>query len=351
VKALVTGAGGFLGRRVAERLADDRREVRILLRRLSSGDAFGRFETAEGQLGDPASLRAAVEGCQAVVHCAARCDMTAPLNFFLENNVIGTANMLGAAKDAGARFFVHSSSASVVFRSGDLRGVDESVPYLDDPSMPYAYSKALAERLVLAANGPEFKTVALRPHLVWGPGDNHLLPRLAERARRGSLRLFSGGPYLVDAIYVDDAALAFKLALEALEAGEPVDGRAFFISQGEPRDVNFMINRLLEAAGVQPLKAGLPPKIGRAAAALIERFWKILRLEGEPPITVFSAKQASSSHWFDIDAARNLLGYRAEVTLEEGLRRLAAWCAENRAKGLAPEGAVRGGRAGESSQP
>jgi nucleoside-diphosphate-sugar epimerase len=341
VKVLVTGAGGFLGGRTVKMLLEEGREVRALHRRKPAAAAASpRLEAVEGQLGDLPSLRAAVRGVQAVVHCAAKNDLGGSLSFFLEHNLLGTAHLLEAARAEGVRFFVLASSASVVFSPGDLRGVDETAPYMNDPTKPYAYSKTMAERLTLAANGPAFKTLALRPHLIWGPGDRHLLPRLLTRARRGRLRLFSGGPYLVDATYIDNAARAFELALSKLAAGAPVDGQAFFIAQGEPQDINLLVNRLLAAVGAPPAKAGMPKALGRAAAAGVERLWKTLRRQSEPPVTLFAAQQLSSSHWFNLDKAKTMLGYRPEVSVAEGLRRLAAW----RGSGSAESG--REGRAG-----
>jgi nucleoside-diphosphate-sugar epimerase len=297
-------------------------EVRLLLRRPKEGLSPG-FETALGHLGDPDSLSRAAEGVRAVVHCAALSGVWGPLSHYIENNAMGTARLIKAARQAGARYFVHTSTFSVVYSRGPQEGVDESRPYMADTAAPYAYSKMLAERETLLANGPGFNTVSIRPHLIWGPGDRHILPRLVDRARRGRLFLFSGGPYLVEATYIDNAARAHLTALFKLAEGAPVDGQAFFIGQGRPQDLNSLVASLLKAVKAPPVRAVLPPRLGRVAARTAEWIWGSLGLGGEPPLTSFALNHLIASHWPDISKARRLLGYAPEVTVEEGLERLA----------------------------
>jgi nucleoside-diphosphate-sugar epimerase len=177
----------------------------------------------------------------------------------------------------------------------------------------------LAERLVLMSNCQNFKTVALRPHLIWGPGDPHLLPRLIEKAKKGRLWLFSGGPYIVDATFVDNAAKAHVLALEKLASGAPVGGEAFFIAQGQPLNLNELINKLLKAVGLPEVKRFLPKELGLLTANTVEKTWRLLSLQSEPPVTLFAAKQLSTSHWYALEKAKNLLGYQPLVNLDEGL--------------------------------
>jgi nucleoside-diphosphate-sugar epimerase len=321
---LVTGAGGFLGGRTAARLVASGRRVRILWRDKPGRRPPAGMEVALGDLGDEASLEAALQGVSSVIHCAAKCGIWGPLAEYIETNTMGTARILAAARRQGARRLIHVSSTSVVFHGGPLDGVDESAPYRLDPGQPYAYSKALAERLVLSADSPDLRTVALRPHLIWGPGDPHLLPRLAERARKGRLVLFSGGPWMVDTTYVDNAADAVIAALERLEAGAPAGGQAFFIAQDEPMDLNLLINRLLKAVGAPQTRRRMSPRVGLAAATVIEGLWRLMRLRKEPPLTVFTARQMSNPNWFDLGKARRLLGWSPKISIAEGVALLAA---------------------------
>jgi nucleoside-diphosphate-sugar epimerase len=321
---LVTGGTGYLGRRVIELLLEAGERVLALARRPAPElEALGA-EARPGDLSDTESLALAARGCAAVIHCAARTGVWGPLSLYMEANVQGTRNMLSAARGAGAGIFIHASSPSAVYDGRDLAGVDESYEALPPRRFPYAWTKALAEREVLAADSPELRTLALRPHLAWGPRDPHFLPRLAALARAGRLRLFKGGPYLVDPTYVDNAARAHLLALARLREGAPCSGKAYFLGQGEAVDSRDFINSLLEAMGLPKARISVPPRAGRLAARAAEAAWRLLRLKGEPPVSYFTALQLSTSHYFDISRARDLLGYRPEVSMEEGLSRLKA---------------------------
>jgi nucleoside-diphosphate-sugar epimerase len=218
---------------------------------------------------------------------------------------------------------VYTSTPSVVSAGGDLEGVDESVPYPAHFEAEYPRTKALAERLVLEANGPELRTVALRPHLVWGPGDTQLVARIVARARAGKLRLVGDGKALIDVVYVDNAAEAHLLAADRLEPGSPVAGKAYFISQGEPIPVGAMINAILAAAGLPAETRTVPPRVAWFAGWMLEGLHRVFRPGVEPRMTRFLARQLSTPHWFDISAARRDLGYSPRVSTEEGLRRLA----------------------------
>ena len=321
---LVTGAGGFLGGRVAALLSQAGYKVRVLLRPKLGRRPPPGAEVAAGDLKDVSSLEAAMRGAKAVIHCAGSSGVWGDLSGYVETNAMGTANVIAAARREGVGHLVHTSTPSVVHSGGFLEGVDESAPYSFDPSQPYAYSKMLAERLALSANCGSFKTVALRPHLIWGPGDPHLLPRLLERARRGRLFLFSGGPFIVDATYIDNAAQAHVLALQKLEAGAPVSGEAFFIAQGEPMELNVLINRLLKASGAPLARRRINPKLGLFAARMTEGYWNLAKRSGEPPMTVFAVRQMSTSHWYDLSKAKTLLGYSPKITTAEGLKILEA---------------------------
>jgi len=322
MKILLTGAQGFLGRRVLEMLRERGHEVRALVRR-PAPDLAGLAEVREVDLAaGPEVLARAAAGCQGVIHCAARSGVWGNLPDFIQANFLTTLNLLAAARQSGLSWFVHTSSPSVVHTGRPLDGVDESAPYLS-AGPGYPYSKMLAERLVLASGLP---AVALRPHLIWGPGDPHFLPRLMARARAGRLFLLKSKA-LVDATYIDNAAWAHVLAAEKLAQGAPLSGRAYFIAQGEPLTAAAMIEKLLAAVsppGGPALKASgtLPAWLGLAAGAFLEKTWSLFRRPGEPPLTRFVAEELTLPHWFDLSRARRDLGYQPLVSLAEGLDRL-----------------------------
>jgi len=322
MRALVTGGGGFLGGVIVRMLREQGWEVRSF----SRGDypALARIgvEQFRGDLADRSALLAATEGCETVFHVAAKAGIWGSYDDFFRANVTGTENILAACKSRGIGKLVYTSSPSVVFDGRDVEGGDESLPYPATFHAHYPRTKAMAEQLVLAANGPELATVSLRPHLIWGPGDNHLTPRILARGRAGKLRRIGSRPCLVDTVYVDNAARAHLLAAERLTPSSRIAGRAYFISNGEPVPLWDMINRILAAAGIPPVNRRIPAWAAHAAGAICEQLWESFNLAGEPPMTRFVARELATAHWFDISAARRDLGYTPVVSITEGLRRL-----------------------------
>ncbi|RIK76784.1 MAG: 3-beta hydroxysteroid dehydrogenase [Planctomycetota bacterium] len=329
MKVLVTGGGGFLGGAIVRRLVARGDAVRTLQRGEYPALAVLGVECVRGDLSDAALVQAAVRGCDAVIHTAAKAGVWGPFEDYYRANVVGTRNVLAACRAVGVKRLVYTSSPSVVFDGRDEAGIDETAPYPARYLAHYPRTKAEAERAVLAANGPELATVALRPHLIWGPGDPHLLPRLVARAQSGKLRLVARDDNLVDSTYVDNAALAHVLALDALSQADAwhraaCAGRAYFISNGEPLPMAELVNKLLAAKGVPPVTRTVSPRLAYAAGAMLDMLYKLLGRRDEPPITRFVARQLSTSHWYDLTAARRDLGYEAEVSLAEGLARIAA---------------------------
>jgi 2-alkyl-3-oxoalkanoate reductase len=323
MKALVTGGGGFLGGAIVRLLVARGDEVRSFSRNCHADlKALGVPEFT-GDLSDAQAVAAAVRGCDIVFHVAAKAGVWGPYRSYYQTNVTGTANVLVACKAHGVERLVYTSSPSVVHHGGDMEGVDESIPYPRRFLAAYPETKALAEQMVLKANGPELATVAMRPHLIWGPGDPHLVPRLLERARTGQLHRLGNQSKKVDTVYIDNAAEAHLLAADRLAPGSAVAGRAYFIAQGEPLPVWDFINRVLAAAGIAPVNHSIPFWLAYGAGACLEWAYRLLWLRGEPPMTRFVARQLSTAHWFDLSAARRDLGYEPRVSTEEGMRRLA----------------------------
>ncbi|SPL89514.1 NAD(P)H steroid dehydrogenase-like protein in alkane synthesis cluster [[Actinomadura] parvosata subsp. kistnae] len=324
MKVLVTGGGGFLGQAVCRLLTARGDHVSALNRRHYPELAALGVVQHTADVRDPDAVRAAVAGREAVVHCAALAGVWGPARAYRSINVDGTANVIDACLRAGVPRLVHTSSPSVVHDGRDLEGVDESAPYARRFLASYPASKAIAERLVLAANGDRLATVALRPHLIWGPGDPHFLPRLVAAARRGRLILPRAPGKRIDTVYVDNAAEAHLLALDALAPGSPAAGRAYFITQDAPAPAVSWVNALLAAAGAPPVTRLVPARLARATAVAVEHAYRLAAVRAEPPLTRLAAVQATTSHWFDLTAARRDLGYEPRVSTAEGLARLTA---------------------------
>lgn len=327
-RVLVTGGGGVVGGAVVRALLDRGDAVRSFARCDYPHLRARGVEVQRGDLADLAAVERAVDGCEAVIHTAAKADFSLDPRPYVTTNVVGTANVIAACRRRGVPRLVHTSTPGVVYDGRSITGGDESLPYPARYDAPYAATKARAEQLVLAANGDGLATVALRPHLVWGPGDTRLTAEILRRARAGRLRLIDHGAAVVDATFIDDAAAAHVLALDTLvgPAGpeqRPVAGRALFIGSGHPLPIARMINGILSAAGLPPEHRSVPFGVAYALGTACEAAWRATRRSGRPPVTRHLARQQATSHWFDLTAARRDLGYRPAVTPEDGFERLA----------------------------
>lgn len=324
----MTGGGGFLGRAIVERLMARGDQVRTFARGDYPELAQLGVEVLRGDVADAEAVSAACRGCEVAFHVAARAGVWGRYEEYYEPNVRGTENVIAACRVHGVSRLVFTSSPSVVFAGADLEGADESVPYPARHGSHYGATKAIAERKVLAANDEGLRTLALRPHLIWGPGDNHIVPRLVARARAGQLRQIGSGDNQVDSTYVDNAADAQLLAADALATNPDAAGRAYFISNGEPRPVWELINRIIAAAGLPPVTRKMSHRTARAIGGVLELAHAVFRIKAEPRMTRFVADELATSHWFDLSAAREELGYEPRVSIDEGLRRLEAWFRE-----------------------
>lgn len=320
---LVTGGGGFIGGAIVHQLLERGDRVRSFARSASPHLLARGVEVIQGDLGEADDVSSAVAGADAVIHVAAKAGYWGSVEDYYRPNVRGTANVVSACRLHGVSRLVYTSTPSVVHGGGDVAGLDESAPYPEVFSSPYPATKAEAERLVLAAADASLGTVALRPHLVWGPGDNQLVPRLIARARQRRLRLVGDGSNLIDTTFIDNAAHAHLLALDRLAPGNVISGKAYFIAQGEPRPIKETLNLLLAAAGAPSVSRSVSPRTANRIGVLAEQVWRRARLAGEPPLTRFLAEQLSTAHWYDLSAARRDLDYEPIVSFSEGLERLA----------------------------
>jgi nucleoside-diphosphate-sugar epimerase len=322
---LVTGGGGFLGRYIVEQLVARGDKVRSFSRgRYPELEALG-VESVQGDLADADRLRTACRGVEAVFHTAAVPGVWGPWKQFYETNVVGTRNVLGACRAEGVPKLIFTSSPSVVYDGRPHENANESLPYPETYLCHYPHTKALAEREVLAADGREgLSTVSLRPHLIWGPRDRHLIPRILQRAARGRLRRVGDGTNLISVSYVENAAHAHLQACDALRPGSPVAGHAYFINEPNPINLWSFVGDIVQRAGLPPVTKSISAGAAWRIGAVLEGVYRLLRLPGEPPLTRFVASQLSTSHWYDVSAARRDLWYEPVVSVAEGLRLLEA---------------------------
>jgi nucleoside-diphosphate-sugar epimerase len=320
VRVLVTGGTSLLGRTVACFLRDRGDEVTVFQR---SPSGLGTREHL-GDVADEKAVRVAVAGADAVVHLAARVAVTGPWEPYFRTNFVGTENVVTAAGEAGAGRFVHVSSPSVAYHGAAIVGAPTGPA---DPARArghYARSKAMAEVAALALSSEGFAVVAVRPHLVWGPGDTQLVGRIVERARQRRLTLVGTGLALVDTTYLTNAADAI---VAALDRAPELAGRALVVSNGQPRTVKELFSRMAAAAGLDPPRLTVPLGAARAAGAVVEQIWDRRGRTDDPPMTTFAAEQLATAHWFDQRETRRLLRWTPAVSLDEGFRRLEAYFA------------------------
>ncbi|TVP99294.1 MAG: NAD-dependent epimerase/dehydratase family protein [Planctomycetaceae bacterium] len=325
---LVTGCGGFLGRHIVSQLLGRGDQVRGLARGEYPELTRQGVDIRRADITDPDAVAAACAGVDAVIHCAAIAGIWGPWQRYHSINTLGTQHVIDACRRHGVPILVHCSSPSVTFDGSDQSGIDESVPYPARHLCHYSHTKALAEQAVLAAHEPgKLHTAALRPHLIWGEADPHLFPRLIDRARRGRLRIVGDGENRIDTVHVENAAAAHLNALDHLKApAPPGGGRAFFITQDEPVRCWDWIAQVLAIAGVPaPTR-----RIGLATAwrvgATLEAVYRLAGIRSEPPMTRFLAAQLARDHYFDISAAKHLLGYEPRISTAQGLQGLRqAW--------------------------
>lgn len=325
-RILITGGGGFLGQAIVKKLRAVQAEVASYSRSHYPQLTQWGCHTYRGDIADATALTKACADWlpDLVIHTAAKAGVWGDASSYYRSNVTGTQNVLTAMKTSGIHRLVYTSTPSVTFAGTDQDGVDESAPYTDVFFNAYQRTKTMAEQLVREDRC--IRSISLRPHLIWGPGDNQLVPRIIERAQAGRLRLVAGGEKLVDAVYIDNAAHAHVLAASRLITGddEHLAGKAYFVTNQEPWPMKDIINGIVTAAGLPAISTGLSASAAYAVGAAMEAAWRLGRRQVEPPLTRFVARQLSTSHWFNKQRVITDLGYVPTVSMSEGLANLAA---------------------------
>jgi 2-alkyl-3-oxoalkanoate reductase len=344
-QVLVTGGGGFLGSAIVKRLV--KRGERVISFSRSYYPELEKIgvEQIQGDISDAAAVQQACRKTDIVFHVAAKPGVWGNYVTYYRTNVLGTQNVIDACKQHHVSRLVYTSSPSVVFDGTDMEGVNESVSYPEKYLAHYPKTKAMAEQMVMVAAAEGLKTVILRPHLIWGPYDNHLVPRIIERANR--LVKVGNGRNLVDTIYIDNAADAHIRAADQLGQCHHLSGRVYFISQDDPVPLWDMVNNILSAAGLFPVQRSISRNTAWMIGAALECVYKTFKIPGEPRMTRFLADELSKAHWFDISAAKRDLGYEPKISIGEGLSRLEEWLQHQpeRGKTRGQKTEVRGRRA------
>ncbi|MEX1230201.1 MAG: NAD-dependent epimerase/dehydratase family protein [Planctomycetaceae bacterium] len=330
---LVTGGAGFLGLYITEQLVARGEGVRVLCRRPHPRlDELG-VRWIEGDIRDALTVIKACRDCETVYHVAAIPGIWGPWKTFYDTNTQGTINVIAACRSANVGKLIYTSSPSVVYDGSEHCGADESLPYPNSYLCHYPHTKAIAERAVLEANGQsDMLTVSLRPHLIWGPRDNHLVPRLIQRAKSGRLRIVGDRKNLISTSYVENVAAAHLLAADRLALDAPHAGKAYFINEPEPVVLWDWVNEILTRAHLRPVTKRISKNAAWAVGLMCEKIYGVLGIQSEPPMTRFLASQLSGSHYYSIAAAQRDIGYRPIVSVDEGMRRMDAdlkrWAAE-----------------------
>lgn len=330
-RVLVTGASSLLGAGVAHALLARGTAVRCLQRGVPPQSVVDAgADVVRGDVRDAAAVAAATDGCTTVVHVAAKVGVSGPYDEYRAVNVDGTANVIAAARGAGIDRLVHVSTPSVAHTGDPIVGA------LADPAAPeghtsaYSATKAEAERLALASADERLGVVAIRPHLIWGPGDLQLVGRIVERASGGVVTVINGGMALIDTTYIDNAVSAVVAALDRVAPGAPCSGRPYVIANCEPRPVGELLLDICRAAGIDATLRSVPLSVAAPLGSLVERAYARRRPDDEPPMTRFLAEQLGTAHWFDPRPARDDLGWTPSVSIDVGLTRLRDWFAERR---------------------
>ena len=322
MNVLVTGGGGFMGMALIKRLISEGHKVTSFSRREYPLHWALGITSIQADIRDPEAVEKACKNRDVVFHLAAKVGIWGPYDDYYSTNVTGTLNVVKACRKQGVSRIVFTSSSSVVFDGSDLDGIDESYPYPENHGSHYTATKALSERLIIEANSDKLKTISLRPHLVWGPYDAHIIPGILKRASSGKLRRIGDKEHFIDTTYIDNMTDALLLAADALESNPEAAGSILFITNGEPARVWDFVNSIIQIAGHKPVQKKIPERVAMILAGISEWSHRVFKSKSEPFMTRFAIKELCTNHWFDISKARKILGYNPRVSYAEGFKYL-----------------------------
>lgn len=324
-RVAVLGGSGFVGRALVQRLLSDGVETTVVARRICPDAESLGIRFISGDIGDVDFLKNSLAGYDTVIHLASKTGIWGDRESYHRTNVLGTRNVLDACRANNITALVYASTPAVVYQKDDLCGVNERTPYARNFLCDYAWSKAIAEKMVLDANSDALKTIALRPHLVWGPGDSNRIPRLLGQARCRQLRRVGDGHNLVDVTYIDNAVEAFVLAAKNLHGPASGAGKPYFISQGEPVNLWNWLNKFFRRLDIPIVEQSTTFRKAYLMGMLMEKTFPMMRIKREPCMTRFLAVQLAKSHWFSIENANRDLGYFPKVSTAEGINSILQW--------------------------
>ena len=320
MNVLIIGGGGFLGSSIALNLVKHGHAVSVLGRKLYP-ELESSIKCIKADIRNRSDVMLAIKKQEVVFHTASIPGIWGDYNEFYNIDVQGTENIILACYENNVKKLIYTSSPSVVFGKSDMENIDEETLYPDKYLCHYPKTKAMAEKLVMAANGIRgLATVCIRPHLIWGPGDPHLLPRLIERAKAQKLVRVGNGKNLVDMIYIDNAVEAHLKACENLSLGSSIAGKCYFVSDGNPVVLWEWIENILKELKLPPIVKSVSFQYAIILGGIFEVLYRLLGIKKEPPMTRFLAAQLSKSHYFNISRAKNDFGYKPIVTQEEGMK-------------------------------
>ncbi len=322
IKVLVTGGGGFLGMAIVKRLLENGYSVSSFSRsEYPEFQALG-VQAFRGDLADRDSVSSAVENQDIVIHSGALAGFWGPAKNFYHSNVLGTQNIVDACLEFKVKKLLYISSASVVFSGKDIENGGPDIPYPKKHQNHYSRTKRLGEKLVLEANNEALKTISLRPHIILGPGDKHILPRLIDRAKSGKLRIIGNGRNFIDIVYIDNLVDACMCTLEAMDNSSECLGKSYFITNGQPVLLWDFINELLSGINQTRITKKIPAPVALVIAKTLTGITRILIPAKEPVLTPYLVKELSQNHWFNIEYSKRDLGYDPKVSNKETLEKL-----------------------------
>ena len=324
MKILVTGGRGFVGKKISQKLFELGHDVETLSRSDLDSNST-KIKHHKIDLSKKIKDVKIFEGVDCIIHTAAKAGVEGNYSDYYSANFIGTLNLLQASKENGVQYFIHTSSPSVVFSGKAIRDGKEDMPYISSRISPYSFTKAIAEKKVLSSNRKDFATVALRPHLIWGENDPHLLPRVINRHKMGKLKIIGNGLNKVDLTHIDNVVHAHILAFDALVSGKPIGGRAYFISQNEPVLLWKWLNSIFKTLGLDAVESNLGFPKAYLAGTVAEFLWKVLPMRSDLPMSRFVACQLAHDHWFSTEAAKRDFGYEPIVSMQEALDKTMPW--------------------------